>query len=104
MSVSIVNDKNFNEETNKGIVVTDFWAEWCGPCKMQSPVIEDMANNITDVKFNKIDVDQNKDTARNLSIMAIPTLIIKKDGEIVERLTGFHTKEMLLKILDLYRS
>ena len=100
--VEAINDQNFEEETNNGVALIDFWATWCGPCKMQSPVIEQLAEERQDVKFYKMDVDQNQNTAKNLGIMAIPTLIIKKDGNIVDRITGYTPKEKLNQILDQY--
>lgn len=100
--VDEVTDKNFNEETKDGVTLTDFWATWCGPCRMQSPIIEQLAEERQDVHFTKMDVDENKTTAQNLGIMAIPTLIIKKDGQIVDRLTGYTPKDRLNEILDQY--
>ena len=96
--VDEITDATFEEETSEGVVLIDFWATWCGPCKMQSAVID----QLSDVKFTKMDVDQNQETARNLGIMAIPTLLIKKDGKIVDRLTGYTPKEKLEQILDQY--
>ena len=69
---------------------------------MQSPVIEQLSQEMDDVKFTSVDVDQNQDLAKELGIMAIPTLIIKKDGKIVDRLTGYTPKEKLEQILDQY--
>ena len=100
--VDEITDATFEEETSEGVVLIDFWATWCGPCKMQSPVIEQLAEERQDVEFYKMDVDQNQDTAKNLGIMAIPTLIIKKDGNIVDRITGYTPKEKLNQILDQY--
>lgn len=100
--VDAVTDANFDNETSEGLVLTDFWATWCGPCKMQSPVIDELAQERQDVRFTKMDVDENQETAKNLGIMAIPTLIIKKDGKIVDRLTGYTPKERLNQILDQY--
>ena len=100
--VTEVTDQNFVAETSEGVVITDFWATWCGPCKMQSPVIDQLSEEMDDVKFTKMDVDKNQETARNLGIMAIPTLLIKKDGKIVDRLTGYTPKEKLEQILDQY--
>ena len=100
--VEEITDQNFAEETDNGVVLTDFWATWCGPCKMQSPVIDQLAEERQDVKFTKMDVDQNQETARDLGIMAIPTLLIKKNGQIVYRLTGYTPKEKLNQILDQY--
>lgn len=102
MAVKTVEDATFNQETNTGVSITDFWATWCGPCKMQSPVIDQLAEERQDVKFTKMDVDHNQETAKNLGIMAIPTLIIKKNGQIVDRLTGYTPKEKLNQILDQY--
>ena len=93
--VDEITDATFEEETSEGVVLIDFWATWCGPCKMQSPVIDQLSEEMDDVKFTKMDVDQNQETARNLGIMAIPTLLIKKDGKIVDRLTGYTPKEKL---------
>lgn len=100
--VDEITDATFEEETSEGVVLIDFWATWCGPCKMQSPVIDQLSEEMDDVKFTKMDVDQNQETARNLGIMAIPTLSIKKDGKIVDRLTGYTPKEKLEQILDQY--
>ncbi len=100
--VDEITDATFEDETSEGVVLTDFWATWCGPCKMQSPVIDQLSEEMDDVKFTKMDVDQNQETARNLGIMAIPTLLIKKDGKIVHRLTGYTPKEKLEQILDQY--
>ena len=100
--VDEITDATFEEETSEGVVLIDFWATWCGPCKMQSPVIDQLSEEMDDVKFTKMDVDQNQETARNLGIMAIPTLLIKKDGNIVDRLTGYTPKEKLEQILDQY--
>ena len=100
--VDEITDATFEDETSEGVVLTDFWATWCGPCKMQSPVIDQLSEEMDDVKFTKMDVDQNQETARNLGIMAIPTLLIKKDGKIVDRLTGYTPKEKLEQILDPY--
>ena len=100
--VDEITDATFEEETSEGVVLIDFWATWCGPCKMQSPVIDQLSEEMDDVKFTKMDGDQNKETASNLGIMAIPTLLIKKDGKIVDRLTGYTPKEKLEQILDQY--
>ncbi|WP_125705361.1 thioredoxin [Lacticaseibacillus daqingensis] len=100
--VEAVTDTTFEQETATGVTLTDFWATWCGPCRMQSPVIDALAETRKDVKFVKMDVDANPNTPQSFGIMAIPTLLVKKDGEAVEKIVGYHTKEQLSEILDKY--
>lgn len=93
-------DDNFKEKTAEGLVLIDFWATWCGPCRMQAPVIDELAEEMSDqVTFGKLDVDENQQTAAQHRVMSIPTLIIKKDGQIVETLMGYTPKEKLASIL-----
>ena len=99
MAVTDINDDNFVAETNSGVTITDFLATWCGPCRMQSPVVETVSEKMDNVKFTKMDVDENPATAQEFGIMAIPTLLVKKDGEVVERLTGFTPAHQLDAIL-----
>lgn len=100
MSVKITTDQTFEQDTNEGVTVTDFWATWCGPCKMQAPVIEQLADEIGDkVTFTKLDVDENPETASKFGVMSIPTLLVKKDGQVVDTLVGFHPKEQLQEVL-----
>jgi len=101
--VQAITDKDFSQETDKGVVLTDFWATWCGPCRMQSPVVEQLAEDYDgEVKFTKMDVDANPATAQSFGIMSIPTLLAKKDGEVVETLVGYHTKDQLDQVLKQY--
>ncbi|CAM3138407.1 thioredoxin [Leuconostoc rapi] len=102
MTVKVIEDATFEKETANGVSITDFWATWCGPCRMQSPVLEALSEEVDNVDFVKMDVDANPDTPAKFSIRAIPTLLVQKDGEVVERLTGFHTKEQLANILSKY--
>lgn len=102
MAVEVLNDNNFEEETNKGVVLTDFWATWCGPCRMQSPVIDKLSEEISNVKFTKVDVDENPNVSAKFNIHSIPTLIIKKDGKVVDTIVGYHTLEQLKDILSKY--
>lgn len=98
-----LNDQNFENETAKGLTFTDFWATWCGPCRMQGPVIEQLANEMGDkVQFGKMDVDQNPETSQKLGIMSIPTMVIKKDGQIVDTVVGYHDKPQLEQIINQY--
>ncbi|MGO2266494.1 MAG: thioredoxin [Vagococcus salmoninarum] len=98
--VKNLTDKNFTEETKSGLVLVDFWAPWCGPCRTQGPIIDDLAGEMTNVSFTKVDVDENPETASQFGIMSIPTLLVKKDGEVVETLVGIHRKEQLVDILN----
>lgn len=100
--VKAITDKTFSQETDHGVVLTDFWATWCGPCRMQSPVVEKLEEEMKDVKFTKMDVDENPNTPQSFGIMAIPTLLIKKDGEVVEKVVGYHSKEQLAETLAKY--
>ncbi|MCY9807330.1 thioredoxin [Lentilactobacillus senioris] len=95
-------DKTFVDDTAKGVTLTDFWATWCGPCRMQSPVVEELSEEMSDVKFTKMDVDENPETASSFGIMSIPTLMVKKDGQVVDTIVGYHDKAQLKKILDQY--
>ena len=81
--------EDFNEEIKNNLTLVDFYAVWCGPCKMMHPVIEEIANNYSNLKIIKVDVDKHQELARNYSVMSIPTLILFKDGQIVEKNIGF---------------
>lgn len=101
MALIEVNDSNFEEQINKGVKLVDFWATWCGPCKMIAPVLEDLSADY-DGKADvlKLDVDQNQATAAKYEVMSIPTLIVFKDGEAVDKVVGFQPKENLAQVLD----
>jgi len=95
------NDKQFKEETNQGLVLIDFWAPWCGPCRMQAPILESLEAEMGDkVSIFKLNVDENPVTAGELGIMSIPTLLIKKDGRVMDKLIGVHDKDTLVKTLN----
>ncbi|UQS82461.1 thioredoxin [Bombilactobacillus folatiphilus] len=97
--VDSVTDQDFEQETKNGLVLTDFWAAWCGPCKMQSPVIDKLSQDYDDVKFTKMDVDANPKVPEQFGIRAIPTLILKKDGQVVETLVGYQSEDQLKKVI-----
>ncbi|OCA91322.1 thioredoxin [Bacillus sp. FJAT-27225] len=101
MAISNVTDQNFAGETGKGLVLVDFWAPWCGPCKMIAPVLEEIDGEIGDkVKIVKLDVDENPETASKYGVMSIPTLLLFKDGEQVDKVVGFQPKENLTAVIE----
>jgi len=97
----VVTDENYEDTIKEGVSLIDFWAPWCGPCRMQGPIIETLAEKYAGkAKIGKCNVDENPNTAGALGIQSIPTIIIAKDGEIVERFTGVTAKEVLSAALD----
>ncbi len=99
-----VTDREFETATNSGLVLIDFWATWCGPCRMQGPILDQLAAEYdeSELKVMKMDVDENTEIPATLGVLSIPTLLLKKDGEIVEKLIGVHTKEQLKAVIDQY--
>ncbi|MGI6308600.1 MAG: thioredoxin [Dethiobacteria bacterium] len=98
-----VNDQQFQEEISNSSepVLVDFWASWCGPCRMVAPVLEDLAVDYDGkVKVLKVNVDENPDAASRYGIMSIPTMILFKNGEPVQTIVGFRKKEELKDIID----
>lgn len=93
-----LNDQNFKKTIAKGVTLVDFWAPWCGPCKMVAPVVAEIADELKDqANIGKLNVDENKKTASEFGIRSIPTLIIFKDGKPVQQFVGVKSKSTLLK-------
>ncbi|MFP4662061.1 MAG: thioredoxin [Halanaerobiales bacterium] len=98
-----VSDGNFSAEvleSDKPVLV-DFWAEWCGPCRMVGPVVEEIAEENDDVKVCKLNVDDNQSTASRYGVMSIPTLILFEDGKVKNKVTGYMPKAQLVQKLGI---
>ena len=96
-------DQNFEAEVLKSEmpVLADFWAPWCGPCKLLGPIIEELAKEYADkIKIGKLNVDENQETAQKYNVMSVPTLLLIKGGEVKETLVGVQSKEALKEKLD----
>ena len=100
MSVIHLDDTNFDAEIKEGTVLVDFYAEWCGPCKMLAPFIDKIASEIKDVKIVKIDVDKAPKTAQAFNVMTIPTLIAFKDGQPVDQKVGFIPENQIVDLIN----
>jgi thioredoxin 1 len=87
--------ENFEKETKKGIIIVDFWAEWCGPCRMVSPILEQLSEEMKNIKFGKVNVDEEVELAEKFEISSIPTLMIFKDGKVISTQVGAMSKERL---------
>ena len=100
--VNILNEKNFEEEVlkEKGRVLVDFYADWCGPCKMMSPIIDSIAEEMRDVKFGKVNVDENPELAEKFEIMSIPTIVIIENGQVKQTLIGLRDKNAIEQALQ----
>ena len=99
--VKAITDATFEAETKEGLVLVDFWATWCGPCRMQAPILEKLSEELSDdeLKILKMDVDENPETARAFGIMSIPTLLFKKNGQVVKQVAGVHTAAQIKAIV-----
>lgn len=101
MSVIKVNNDNFEQEVlqSQETVLVDFYANWCGPCKMLSPIVDEVAEEVSNVKVCKVNIDEARNVAMQYEIMSIPTLLVFKNGKVVNRSLGFIKKEEVLKLI-----
>lgn len=101
MAIVKVTDADFDSKVESGVQLVDFWATWCGPCKMIAPVLEELAADYEGkADILKLDVGENPSTAAKYEVMSIPTLIVFKDGQPVDKVVGFQPKENLAEVLD----
>jgi thioredoxin 1 len=99
MPVTLTNN-NFKEETSRGITLVDFWASWCGPCRRMAPVIDELAEEMTEVKFGKVNVDEEAQLSDMYRIEVIPTLMVFKDGKAVSHVSGVISKSELRAMIE----
>ena len=103
MSVITLTKENFEQEVLRSDkpVLVDFWASWCGPCRMVSPIVDEIAEERSDIKVGKVNVDEQQMLADQFSVMSIPTLLVFKDGKIAASAVGLQSKEGLKKLLGI---
>lgn len=102
MSVIKITSDNFQQEVMQSDkpVLVDFFATWCGPCQMLSPIVDEVAEEVTDKKVCKIDIDESPELAQKFGVMSVPTLILFKDGEVVKKESGARPKKSVLDIIN----
>ena len=95
--------KNEFKEATKGLTLVDFYADWCGPCRMVGPIVEDLSNTMVDVNFTKINVDEEAEIAGLFGVRSIPTLILFKEGQEIDRIVGFAPKQKLESFINSHK-
>ena len=102
MSVLTITKENFESEVMQSDkpVLVDFWASWCGPCRMVSPIVDEIAEEVTDKKVCKVNVDEQPELAQKFGVMSIPTLVVIKNGEVADNSVGAKPKSEILAMLD----
>lgn len=101
MSTIAITQSNFQQEviSSDKPVLLDFWASWCGPCRMVSPIVDEIAAERTDIKVGKVNVDEQPQLAADFNVMSIPTLIVMKNGKVTNQAVGLRPKEQILELL-----
>ena len=100
MAVMHLTKDNFDSVTSSGLVLVDFWAKWCGPCRMQAPILDELDEQLGDkVKICKLDVDDEPAIAQRFGVFSIPTLMVFRNGEMISKEVGVHTVEQLMTML-----
>ncbi|MDD3474604.1 MAG: thioredoxin [Candidatus Dojkabacteria bacterium] len=99
----VLTDSNFKDEIASGLVLVDFWAPWCAPCRMLGPIIEEVAGEVDGVTVGKLNVDENPMVASQFQIMSIPTVMLFKDGEPVETMIGLRPKDAYLQAIEAHK-
>ncbi len=100
MEILHANSDNFEQLINDDLVLVDFFATWCGPCKMLSPVLEEISQERSSVKIVKVDIDNESDLARRFGVMSVPTMILFKQGQEVSKQVGYMPKELLTRWIE----
>lgn len=104
MELIHLTDENFKQETNKqNLVLVDFFATWCGPCRILGPILENVADEVENVDIFKVDVDENEQTARDFGIMSIPTIVLLKNGQEIARNVGLMNHDSLLEFINSHK-
>ncbi|MFH1512092.1 MAG: thioredoxin [Bacillota bacterium] len=101
MAVVTITEKNFEAEVLKSDkpVLLDFWAAWCGPCRMVSPIVDEIGSEVASIKVGKVNVDENPELSQKFGVMSIPTLVVIRDGKVVQHVVGARSKAAIKEML-----
>lgn len=91
---------DFDDKIKSGVVLIDFYADWCGPCKMLTPELEELSKEMDQVKFYKVNIDKEQELTQRFNVMAVPTILLFKDGEIVGKTSGYSPKQLMKGFIE----